>query len=401
MIWQTFLMSLREIRRNALRSFLTMLGVVIGVGAVITMVTIGNGATAQVKSDVASLGENMLILNPGADRRGGFHAASPPFDQDDVIAIRREIRGIEALSGTANAAAMAVYGAENWSTSIIGADNEYLLIRSYQLEAGRDFSSEEVRSGAPVCILGQTVRKSLFKEIPALGERIRVGRVSCQVIGVLVGKGTAAMGPDQDDLIVMPLRAVQRRIRGDNNINSIFIKVDANATIAGITYQIESLMRERRRIGPGAVSNFTVRDLQEIAQTMSSITSALTGLLGGIAAVSLLVGGIGIMNIMLVSVTERTREIGTRLAIGALTYEVMWQFLVEAVVLSTLGGVLGIAFGLALSLVGTKLLSVPFIISPGIIAAAFLFSAFVGILFGFLPARKAAKLNPIESLRHE
>lgn len=401
MIWQTFLMALREIRRNALRSFLTMLGVVIGVGAVIAMVTIGNGATAKVQSDVASLGQNMLILNPGADRRGGFHASSPPFQIDDVIAIRREIRGIEALSGTANSSVMAVYGAENWSTSVLGADNEYLSIRSYQFESGRGFSQEEIKSGAPVCILGQTVAKSLFKGHSALGERMRVGRVSCQVIAVLSAKGTAAMGPDQDDLVVMPLRAVQRRIRGDNHVNSIFIKVDATATMAQVTYQIESLMRERRRIGPRAEANFTVRDLQEIAQAMSSITSALTGLLGGIAAVSLLVGGIGIMNIMLVSVTERTREIGTRLAIGALTYEVMWQFLVEAVVLSTLGGVLGIAFGLGLSLLGTRLLSVPFIISPGIIAAAFLFSALVGILFGFLPARKAAKLNPIESLRHE
>jgi putative ABC transport system permease protein len=378
-----------------------MLGVVIGVGAVIAMVTIGNGATAKVQSDVGSLGQNMLMIMPGADRRGGFHSTATAFEEQDVQAIRREIRGIDAISGTCGATAMAVFGAENWSTTITGADNDYLTVRGYIVESGRAFLATEVSSGTPACILGQTVKKSLFGESNAIGERIRVGRVSCQVVGVLLGKGAAAMGPDQDDLIVMPLRAVQRRIAGNTNVTAIFAKVTEGTPTATVKDQIEALMRERRRLAPGAESDFSVRDLQEIAQAMSSITAALTGLLGGIAAVSLLVGGIGIMNIMLVSVTERTREIGTRLAIGALASEVLLQFLVEAIVLSTLGGVIGIAFGLGLSYVGTRLLSVPFLVSPGIVVAAFLFSAVVGILFGYLPARKAARLNPIEALRHE
>jgi putative ABC transport system permease protein len=400
-IWQTFMMSLREIRRNALRSFLTMLGVVIGVGAVITMVTIGNGATAKVQSDVGALGQNMLTVMPGADRRGGVHSTATPFEEADVTAIRREIQGLDAISGTANASAMAVFGNNNWSTSVTGADNAFLTIRGYTLQDGRTFSDTEVQSGTPVCILGQTVKTNLFAGQSAVGERIRLGRVSCQVIGVLVAKGAAAMGPDQDDLALMPLRAVQRRLAGNANVSSIVVKVNSTYTTSGVRSDIEDLMRERRRVAPGLESDFTVRDLQEIAQAMSSVTSALTGLLGGIAAVSLLVGGIGIMNIMLVSVTERTREIGTRLAIGALAREVLLQFLVEAIVLSTLGGGLGIGFGLGLSFLGTKMLSVPFVVSPGIVVAAFVFSALVGILFGYLPARKAARLNPIEALRHE
>jgi putative ABC transport system permease protein len=400
-ILQTLMMALREIRRNALRSFLTMLGVVIGVGAVITMVTLGNGATAKVKSDVSALGENMLMLMPGADRRGGYHSSAPSFEESDVFAVQREIHGLDSVSGTNGSSAMAIYGAENWSTTITGADNSYLAIRGYSLESGRDFSDTEVSSGTPVCILGQTVKKSLFLEESAIGKQIRVGRVSCQVVGTLVSKGAAAMGPDQDDVIVMPLRAVQRRIAGNTNVSAIYLKVNATAPMATVKEQISALMRERRRIAKGAEDNFNVRDMQEIAEAMSSVTAALTGLLGGIAAVSLLVGGIGIMNIMLVSVTERTREIGTRLAIGALAREVLLQFLVESIVLSTLGGVIGIAFGLSLSLLGTKLMSVPFVVSPGIVVAAFVFSAVVGILFGYLPARKAASLNPIEALRHE
>jgi putative ABC transport system permease protein len=401
MILETLLMALREIRRNALRSFLTMLGVIIGVGSVITMVTVGNGATAKVRADVAALGQNMLMLMPGAMRRGGPPSSATPFVEADMVAIRREIHGVEAIAGTASASAVAIAGAEQWSTSVTGGDNDFLAVRNYQLRSGRSFTAAELNAGTPVCILGHTVAQKLFKDATAVDERIRVGRVSCQVIGVLVAKGAAAMGPDQDDLLVMPLRAVQHRLVGNNYVGMAFVKVAPGARVSTVKDQIEALMRERRRLARDAESDFSVHDLQEVAQAMSSVTSALTGLLGGIAAVSLLVGGIGIMNIMLVSVTERTREIGTRLAIGALGNEVLLQFLVEATVLSTLGGVLGILFGLGLSAVGTRLLQVPFIFSPGITVAAFVFSAAVGILFGFLPARRAARLNPIEALRHE
>jgi putative ABC transport system permease protein len=400
-IAETLLMALREIRRNALRSFLTMLGVIIGVGSVITMVTIGNGATAKVRSDVAALGQNMLMLMPGAMRRGGPPSSATPFVEADMAAIRREVRGVEAIAGTASTSAVAIAGAEQWPTSITGGDNDFLAVRNYQLRWGREFSGSELSSGTPVCILGHTVAQKLFKNTDTPDERIRVGRVSCQVIGVLAKKGAAAMGPDQDDLLVMPLRAVQHRLVGNTYVGMAFVKVAADARVAAVKDQIEALMRERRRLARDAEADFSVHDLQEIAQAMSSVTAALTGLLGGIAAVSLLVGGIGIMNIMLVSVTERTREIGTRLAIGALGHEVLLQFLVEATVLSTLGGVLGILFGLALSALGTRLLQVPFIFNPGITMAAFVFSAAVGILFGFLPARRAARLNPIEALRHE
>jgi len=401
MIAETLLMALREIRRNALRSFLTMLGVIIGVGSVITMVTIGNGATAKVRSDVAALGQNMLMLMPGAMRRGGPPSSATPFVEADMAAIRRELRGVEAIAGTASTSAVAIAGAEQWPTSVTGGDNDFLAVRNYRLRWGRESSVSELSSGTPVCILGHTVARKLFKDTSTPDERIRVGRVSCQVIGVLAKKGAAAMGPDQDDLLVMPLRAVQHRLVGNNYVGMAFVKVAADARVATVKDQIEVLMRERRRLARDAESDFSVHDLQEIAQAMSSVTAALTGLLGGIAAVSLLVGGIGIMNIMLVSVTERTREIGTRLAIGALGHEVLLQFLVEATVLSTLGGVLGILLGLGLSALGTRLLQVPFIFSPGITAAAFAFSAAVGILFGFLPARRAARLNPIEALRHE
>ena len=401
MIAETLLMALREIKRNALRSFLTMLGVIIGVGSVIAMVTIGNGATAKVRADVAALGQNLLMIAPGAMRRGGPPQSATPFTEADIVAIQREVRGIEAISGTATSSAIAILGAEQWSTTITGADNAYFAVRGYQLRWGRDFSPTETVAGTPVCILGHTVALKLFKEASSFGERIRVGRISCQVIGVLAGKGAAAMGPDQDDLIVMPLRAVQHRLIGNTYVGMSFAKVVDDARVSSVKERIESLLRERRRLGPNAESDFSIHDPREIAQAMGSVTMALTGLLGGIAAVSLLVGGIGIMNIMLVSVTERTREIGTRLAIGALANEVLLQFLVEATLLSTLGGVIGIGFGLGLSAIGTRVLQVPFLFSPGITIAAFLFSAAVGILFGFLPARRAARLNPIEALRHE
>ncbi len=401
MLWATLVMSLREVRRNALRSFLTMLGIMIGVGAVIAMVTIGEGATQKVRADVGALGENLLVVSPGAARRGPERTPATPFEMDDVEAIRREIAGIQIIAPTAQSSGTVVIGNQNWPTSTIGIDEAFFDVRGYKIDIGRNFSESEMSTGTPACILGKTVRENLFGESVPMGKRIRIKQVSCLVVGVLAPKGQAAVGGDQDDVVLMPLRAFQRRIAGNQNIGSVYVQTERAELTTIVQSQIEDLLRERRRIAPGALDDFNVRNMQEIAETMSSVTASLTGLLGGIAAVSLLVGGIGIMNIMLVSVTERTREVGTRLAIGALASEVLTQFLVEAVVLSILGGVLGIAFGLSLSFGATKALSLPYSVSLGTVAGAFCFSAVVGVVFGYLPARKAARLNPIEALRHE
>jgi putative ABC transport system permease protein len=401
MLWSTIVMSLREVRRNALRSFLTMLGIMIGVGAVIAMVTIGEGATQKVRSDVSALGENLLVVRPGAAMRGPVRSQAKPFGKQDIVAIEREIPGLWAIAPSASSSVTAVYGNLNWPTSVTGVDSSYLDVRGYTIDQGRTFSDNEITGGVPVCILGKTVKDNLFGEASPLGQRVRLNRISCLVVGLLVSKGQAAMGGDQDDTVLLPLTAFQRRIAGNRDISTVYLQTEEGQSTAVVQGQVESLLRERRRIKPDGVDDFTVRNMQEIADTMSSVTASLTGLLGGIAAVSLLVGGIGIMNIMLVSVTERTREVGTRLAIGALAREVLLQFLVEAVVLAMLGGTLGIIFGLSLSYAATQGMSLPFIVTPSVVVGAFAFSAAVGVVFGFLPARKAALLNPIEALRHE
>lgn len=403
MIWLTLVMALREVRRNALRSFLTMLGIVIGVGAVITMVTIGRGATAQVTKEVSALGEDLILIRAGASRPGpgGVREAAKPFELDDVAAIRREITGIVAVTGSAGRSTTLVYGNANWPTSVTGCDQDYLTVSGLEIAEGRPFLPTEIASATPVCIVGATIQEELFGGDDPLGQRIRVGKVSCEIVGLLAAKGESSMGQDRDDTVLLPISTFQRRLAGSTDISSIQVKAAKNQSIDVVQSQVEALLAERRRIQPGRENDFTVRNVQEIASAMSTVTTTLTGLLGGIAAVSLLVGGIGIMNIMLVSVTERTREIGTRLAIGALGSEVLLQFLVEAIVLSVFGGLLGIAGGLGASYAVTRLLSMPFVVSVEIVVGAFLFSAVVGIAFGYLPARQAARLNPIEALRHE
>jgi putative ABC transport system permease protein len=401
MILSTLLMALRELRRNTLRSLLTMLGIVIGVAAVIALTNIGAGATARVKSDIGKLGDNLLIVRPGAQRRAISFTQAPPFKLVDVEAISREVGGVSAVAPTVGSSQLAVWGNSNRQTTIMGGDNAYLDVRGYALSQGRKFAPSELSSGSAVCLLGATVQREMFGERESLGQSLRVGKISCIVVGVLTAKGESGMGQDQDDLILMPLRTVQRRLIGNSDVSTIFLSARADRSTQSVQQQTESLLRQRRGLTAGQESDFTVRDMQEIAETMSQATGTLTALLGAIAAVSLLVGGIGIMNIMLVNVTERTREIGVRLAIGALASDVLVQFLLEAVVLSALGGVLGIGLGLGLSWTVTRALSLPFLVQPQILALAFGFSAMVGVLFGFLPARKAASLNPIEALRHE
>jgi len=403
MTGETIILALRAIRRNVLRSFLTTLGIVIGVGAVITMVTLGNGATAQVTGEIASLGSNMLQVRPGQRFHGpgGTRSAAVMFEIDDAGAIGREIYGIAAVAPTASAAAQAIYGNKNWSTSVMGGTNEYLAVRDWPLKGGRLFTDAELRSGNTVCIIGTTIHKELFGDEDPLGARIRIGKLSCQVVGILESKGQSSFGHDQDDVILIPLRTLQRRIAGNTDVSNIYVSAMDGVSTETVKGDIEGLMRERRRISSGKDDDFNVRDMQELVSTLTSTTKILTALLGAVAAVSLLVGGIGIMNIMLVSVTERTREIGTRLAIGAREREVLMQFLIEAVVLSSFGGIFGIILGLLGAALGAMILGMPFIVNPGIIVVAFVFSAAVGVIFGFFPARQAARLDPIEALRHE
>lgn len=403
MIWNTLLLAMREIRRNILRSALTILGIVIGVAAVIVMVTVGRGATAQVTSEIASLGSNQLHVRTGADVRGpgGVRAMAERFDSDDVEAISREISGIAAIAPIASQPGLIVYGNENWSTTITGSNNSFFSVRDWPIATGREFTESELRAGKLVCIIGATIVEELFGAEDPLGTAIRLGKISCTVTGILNAKGQSTFGQDQDDVVVIPLKAFQRRIAGNRDISTIYVSAKSDDVITKVKNDIESLMRQRRHISEKDEDDFHVRDMQEIVARVTSTTEVLTALLGAVAGVSLLVGGIGIMNIMLVSVTERTREIGVRLAIGALESDVLRQFLVEAIVLATFGGVMGIIIGLTGSVFLAPLVGVPFIFDPDIIIIAFAFSSVVGVIFGYFPARKAARLDPIDALRHE
>jgi putative ABC transport system permease protein len=401
MLGNALLLALREIRRNLLRSSLTTLGIVIGVAAVVTMVTIGTGATAQVGAQIASLGSNLVLVRPGQRLAPGQRSAAKAFELDDADAIRREIAGLAGVAPSAAQGMVAIAGNESWSTSVTGVTDDYLAVRNWRLEDGRAFSEGELRRGGAVCILGATVRRELFGYQDPLGVKIRLKKLSCQVVGVLESKGQSAMGTDQDDMVLIPLRTFWRRVSGKQEVGFIQVSAREDAATEEVQRDIERLMRERRHIARGEDDDFSVMDMKEVARTLTGTTQILTALLGAVAAVSLLVGGIGIMNIMLVSVTERTREIGTRLAIGALEREVLTQFLVEAVVLSGLGGVVGVALALAASASLAGLLQVPFIFNGGVVVLALAFSAAVGVGFGYFPARKAARMDPIEALRHE
>lgn len=401
MLWNAILLAFREIKRNVMRSVLTILGIVIGVGAVITMVTIGGGATVQVKEQIASMGSNLLMVTPGKRLGPGHSSNVPLFKLSDGEAIAREVSSIAAVAPVSSQSLKAIFGNQNWITQVIGSDNQYFKVTNRSIKSGRQFSESELRSGAAVCIVGETVRKKLFGGQESLGLNIRLEKLSCQVIGILGAKGQTTMGMDQDDIIVIPLRTFQRRISGNQDVSMFQVSVQQGASTDKAQQDIRLLMRERRHLSPSDDDNFNVMDMKEIAKMLTGTTQLLTALLSAVAAVSLLVGGIGIMNIMLVSVTERTREIGIRLAIGAFEHEVLMQFLVEAVVLSSFGGLIGIVLALTASVWLAGMLRVPFVFNVGIVVIAFLFSAAVGVIFGYFPALKAARLDPIEALRYE
>ena len=401
MIGNTLLLAIREIRRNLLRSFLTILGIVIGVSAVITMVTLGRGATQAVQAQIASLGTNLLQIRPGQRLGPGGSGGAPAFREADLDAIATQIAGIAAVAPEARSSVTVVSGARNWSTSVTGTTNAWLKTGNWTLASGRTFEDTELRAGSAVCLIGETLHRELFSGADPLGQMLRIKQFSCTIVGLLASKGQAAMGMDQDDTVIVPLRTLQRRVTGSLNIGTLLVSLDDTADSRAVQAGLRQLLRERRKLAAADDDNFNILDTRQLAETMSGTTQLMTSLLGAVAAVSLLVGGIGIMNIMLVSVTERTREIGVRLAIGALEHEVLLQFLIEAVVLSSFGGLVGIALATVASIGLSALLAMPYVFQPGINLLAFVFSAAIGVVFGYVPARRAARLDPIEALRHE
>ena len=403
MLTNAFLIALKEIRRNILRSFLTILGIVIGVASVIAMVMIGDGTTANVKESISKLGTNMLTLRVGQERRGPPREdnSAKPFTEGDIIAIKNEVQNIKAVASENSSRMNIVYGNKSNSASVIGTNNDYFIIKDWEVTDGRTFDESELNSGKSSCIIGTTIVKQLFGEENPIGTNIRLKNLSCNVIGVLKSKGAAAFGNDQDEIVIVPLKMFQQKIKGDKDISSILISITDGKHIENAKMEITSLMQERRSLRVDEPDNFHIRDMEEMLSAMTSTTKMLTYLLGSIAAISLLVGGIGIMNIMLVSVTERTREIGTRLAIGAMENEVLLQFLVEAIVLSTMGGVIGIILGLGIGYGIVTMMDLAFILNNQIIMISFFFSTLIGVVFGYFPARKAARLNPIDALRYE
>ena len=403
MFWEALGIALREIRRNLVRAFLTVLGAVIGVAAVLVMVSLGRGATESVTSQVESLGSNLVIANPGR-RMGPGGSSAPNFRLSDATAVAEGVAGARAVAPMRNLGVNVVYLQEDWSAQAIGSTVAYFSVAGWTVNRGRPFTEAESRAARPVCVLGQTLVDELFGLQEPVGAKIRLKGMSCEVIGTLASKGQGAMGNDQDNVVVLPLTTLQRRLAGrsgNRDVGMIMISARDGVSADRVVTEVAEILRERRGIRDGEDDDFSVLDTKQIADALSSTSRILTALLAAVAAVSLLVGGIGIMNIMLVSVTERTREIGIRMSIGALPREVLLQFLVEAVVLSAVGGLIGIVLALGGSYLLAQALGIPFRFDAQINLIAFSFSAAVGVIFGFVPARRAAGLDPIDALRHE
>jgi putative ABC transport system permease protein len=401
--------ALRALAVNKLRSALTMLGIVIGVGAVIVMIAVGSGAQARVEEQIRALGSNLLLVMPGATTAGGVRmgfGSGSTLSEEDVAAINREIP--EALAAPAlRGSAQVIWGNTNWSTQIFGVTPEYLDVRQWPLAAGRSFEPVEMAAAAKVCLIGATVARQLFGDADPIDQSIRIKRVPFTVIGVLDVKGQSMMGTDQDDLVLMPIKTARSRVLGSatasrqRSVGTIWVKAADGVDTKHVEEHVRALLRQRHRIQPGADDDFSLRNLAEVMAAQEASSRVLALLLAAVASVSLLVGGIGIMNIMLVSVTERTREIGLRMAVGARTRDILGQFLVEAVTLSLIGGLVGVALGMAASLAIAELAGWRIVLAPEAIALAVGFAFVIGVFFGFYPARKAARLNPVEALRFE
>ena len=403
-IASTFKIAFRALRRNKMRSALTALGIIIGVAAVIAMTGIGNGAKAQVESQIASLGENVILIFSGSMTPGGIRTGwggAGTLKIEDAEAIGREISSVTVVSPEIRSNSQIAAGNQNWSTQILGEGEDYFDLRKWPLADGAPFTSQDVRTASKVAVIGRTVARQVFGGDSPLGQILRIRNVPFVIVGVLTPKGLSIMGTDQDDVVVMPYTSAMKRITGATTLRGIGVQVATPGDLAPAQQQIIALLRQRHNIRGGKEDDFTVRNQQEIAEMATATSKVLTLLLGAIASVSLIVGGIGIMNIMLVSVTERTREIGIRMAIGAHGRDILMQFLIEAVTLSTMGGVIGILLGVGTSELLSAVAQWPTLVSVSSIVGSFVFSAAVGIFFGFYPARKAAQLDPIEALRYE
>jgi putative ABC transport system permease protein len=400
----TVKIAVNALKRNKFRAFLTMLGIIIGVASVIVMLAIGQGSKKSIQDQMASMGTNLIFAMPGSENRGGINLGNSDAQSmtlDDVTAIQKNCPDVSAVTPQVRASGQAVYGNQNWPTSIYGVNNEYLGIRKYTIASGRDFTQHEVQTYAKVCLIGQTVIENLFGKVDPVGQTIRFGNIPLLVIGVLDEKGENGMGQDQDDLLIAPYTTVQKRILAITYIQGIYASAASEALNNKAIDEITESLRQTHKIKPGEDDDFRVRSQAELVQTFTSISDIMTALLGAIAGISLLVGGIGIMNIMYVSVTERTREIGLRLSVGGRGNDILMQFLIESILLSVFGGIIGISMGILATQITASIMNWPVVIMPMAVVMAFLVCSAIGIFFGWYPARKAANLNPIDALRYE